>query len=34
MHCIILAHATKFAVDERLLGRGAVWADSGLKTTI
>ncbi|NKK65194.1 hypothetical protein GFL39_16810 [Rhizobium leguminosarum bv. viciae] len=34
MHCIILAHATKFAEGELLLGRGAVWRDSRRKMTI
>ncbi|ACS61038.1 hypothetical protein Rleg_6286 (plasmid) [Rhizobium leguminosarum bv. trifolii WSM1325] len=34
MHCIILAHATKFAEGELLPGRGAVWRDSRRKITI
>ncbi|TBZ65145.1 hypothetical protein E0H61_35665 [Rhizobium leguminosarum bv. viciae] len=32
MHCIILAHATKFAEGELLPGRGAVWARAGGKS--
>ncbi len=34
IHCIILAHATKFAEGELLPGRGAVWRYSRRKIMI